>query len=187
MNFSNEREQKTLIYMIIIFDVFLILFSLLCLFAVGKSVAKYVSSGLASDTTTVACFTPSLYSDNNIKLTGISKPGDSALTDIHIRNYTNDSVSDVSIKYNIIIRTTGNVPLTFSVCDEQDNNLIDFYCDGDSGERMYTYNSPSHFAPGVSQEHVYKVKAIWNADKNDAKFACRVDAIYVSVQWIQID
>ena len=150
--------------------------------------AKFVSEASAADGATAAQFSPSLIYENNIDILGIKKPGDSTEKTFTVQNFSGDSVSEVTIKYKIVVKTTGNLPLKFSILDGGRNSVAVWPYDGISGEHEYTYETDSLiFSPGVNGPHSYTLKAEWPAEENGAQFAGLTDAVYLSVVWEQVD
>ena len=159
----------------------------LCLTSVGITSAKYISQSHGNDSASVACFSPSLISENNIDISDIKKPGDSTEKTFKVQNFSGDSVSEVTIKYTITLETTGNLPLRFTICDVSESNSVIWTCDGISGNQKYEYECPFVFSPGVNETHGYRLKAEWPAGQNGAQFAGMTDAVYLSVIWEQVD
>ena len=161
--------------------------SVLCLTSVGITSAKYISQSHGNDSVSVACFSPSLISENNIDISGIKKPGDSTEKPFTVQNFSGDSVSEVTMKYTISLKTTGNLPLCFTLLDADGNSLEVWDCNGTNGQREYKYESLTVFSPGTAQAQNYKLKAEWAAGQNGAQFAELTDAVYLSVIWEQVD
>ena len=161
--------------------------AVLCLTSVGITSAKYISQSHGNDSASVACFSPSLISENNIDISDIKKPGDSTEKTIKVQNFSGDNVSEVTMKYTISLKTTGNLPLCFTLLDADGNSLEVWDCNGTNGQREYTYESPTVFSPGVAQTHEYKIRAQWQSDRSAAQFSGMTDAVYVSVKWEQVD
>ena len=161
--------------------------AVLCLTSVGITSAKYISQSHGNDSASVACFSPSLIAENNIDISDIKKPGDSTEKTFKVQNFSGDSVSEVTMKYKIILKTTGNLPLTFTLLDGEETVLETWDCDGISGKQEYKYESPTVFSPGVAQTHDYTIRAQWQSDRNAARFSGMTDAVYVSVKWEQVD
>lgn len=176
------KIPKKLLHTVIIVCV-----AVICLTSIGMTAAKFVSESSADAAASVALFSPSLTSDNNIDISDIKKPGDSTQKTFQIRNYTEEDLSDVAMKYKIVLNTTGNLPLIFTVLDGDGNALAVWDCDGNGGDREYEYESPLVFSPGVAQTHEYTIRTQWQADRNGAQFSGMTDAVYVSVEWEQID
>ena len=161
--------------------------AVLCLTSVGITSAKYISQSHGNDSASVARFSPSLISENNIDISDIKKPGDSTEKTIKVQNFSGDSVSEVTMKYTISLKTTGNLPLTFTLLDAAGKPLEVWDCNGTNGQREYKYESPTVFSPGVAQTHNYKIRAQWQSDRNAAQFSGMTDAVYLSVIWEQVD
>ena len=162
--------------------------SLLCLTSIGQTTAKFVSEGHAGATASVARFSPSLVSDSNIDISGIKKPGDSTEKTFTVQNFSGDNVSEVTMKYTISLKTTGNLPLCFTLLDANGNSLKVWDCNGTNGQREYKYESlTTVFSPGTPQSHTYQLKAEWSNTQNDSKFSGMTDAVYLSVKWEQVD
>ena len=161
--------------------------AVICLTSIGIASAKYISQGNGSESASVACFSPSLISENNIDISGIKKPGYSTTKTFEVRNYSGDSgVSEVTIKYTISLKTTGNLPLRFTLIGTHGNSLV-WDCNGTNGQREYKYECPLVFSPGTLQSHTYQLKAEWPNTQKDSKFSGMTDAVYVSVKWEQVD
>ena len=161
--------------------------AVLCLASIEMAWAKYILQSHGNDSASVACFLPSLISENNIDISDIKKPGDSTEKTFKVQNFSGDSVSEVTMKYKIILKTTGNLPLTFTLLDGEETVLETWDCDGISGKQEYKYESPTVFSPGVAQTHDYTIRAQWQSDRNAARFSGMTDAVYVSVKWEQVD
>lgn len=161
--------------------------AVLCLTSVGITSAKYISQSHGNDSASVASFSPSLVYDNNIDISDIKKPGDSTEKTFKVQNFSGDNVSEVTMTYTITLKTTGNLPLTFTLLDANGNSLKVWDCNGTNGQREYKYESPTVFSPGVAQTHNYKIRAQWQSDRNAARFSGMTDAVYVSVKWEQVD
>ena len=167
----------------------IICFAVLCLTSIEMAWAKYILQSHGNDSASVACFSPSLISENNIDISDIKKPGDVSTTKtFEVRNYSGDSgVSEVTIKYTISLKTTGNLPLCFTLLDADGNSLEVWECNGTNGQQKYEYESLTVFSPGTPQSHTYQLKAEWSNTQNDSKFSGMTDAVYVSVKWEQVD
>ena len=161
----------------------------LCLASIEMASAKYIFQSHGNDSASVARFSPALINENNIDISGIKKPGDSTTKTFEVRNYSGDSgVSEVTIKYTISLKTTGNLPLTFTLLDANGNSLKVWDCNGTNGQREYKYESlTTVFSPGTPQSHTYQLKAEWPNTQKDSKFSGMTDAVYVSVKWEQVD
>ena len=160
----------------------------LCLASIEIASAKYIFQSHGNDSASVARFSPALITENNIDISGIKKPGDSTTQTFEVQNYSGGSVSEVTIKYTISLKTTGNLPLHFTLLDAGGHSLKVWDCNGTNGQQEYKYESlTTVFSPGTPQSHTYQLKAEWSNTQNDSKFSGMTDAVYVSVKWEQVD
>ena len=157
-----------------------------CLTTIGITLARYVSESNADGNATVALFSPSWVSEN-IDISGVKKPGDRVEKAFEIRNYAGDNLSEVCVRYKIVLKTTGNLPLHFALLDESALQLQSWDCAGNSGECTFEYESLSVFAPATRQSHGYTLLVEWNSAQNGAQFAGAVDAVCIEVEWTQED
>ena len=157
-----------------------------CLTTIGITLARYVSESNADGNATVALFSPSWVSEN-IDISGVKKPGDRVEKAFEIRNYAGDNLSEVSVRYKIVLKTTGNLPLHFALLDKSTPQLQSWDCAGNSGECTFEYESLSVFAPATKQSHGYTLFVEWNSEQNGAQFAGAVDAVCIEVEWTQGD
>lgn len=160
----------------------------LCLASIEMASAKYIFQSHGNDSASVARFSPALINENNIDISGI-KPGYSTEKTFTVQNFSGDSVSEVTMKYTISLKTTGNLPLRFTLLDAGGHSLKVWDCNGTNGQREYKYECPLVFSPGTPQSHTYQLKAEWpnTQNENDSKFSGMTDAVYVSVKWEQVD
>lgn len=161
--------------------------AVLCLTSVGITSAKYISQSHGNDSASVARFSPSLISENNIDISDIKKPGDSTEKTFKVQNFSGGSVSEVTMTYTITLKTTGNLPLCFTLLDADGNSLEVWECNGTNGQQKYEYESLTVFSPGVAGTHDYTIRAQWQSDRNAARFSGMTDAVYLSVKWEQVD
>lgn len=182
MHSQKGRIPRTLLHMAVMICV-----AALCLASIETAWAKYISQSHGSDSASVACFSPSLVSENNIDISGIKKPGDSTETTFKVQNFSGGRVSEVAMKYTISLKTTGNLPLRFTLLGAGGNSLEEWNCTGTNGQREYSYESPTVFRPGTSQYHTYHLNAAWLNTQNNSQFSGMTDAVYVSVKWEQVD
>ena len=159
----------------------------LCLASIEMASAKYIFQSHGNDSASVACFSPALNTENIIDISDIKMPGDSSTEKtFKVQNFSGDSVSEVTMKYTISLKTTGNLPLRFTLIDTHGNSLV-WDCNGTNGQREYQYECPLVFSPGTPQSHTYQLKAEWPNTQKDSKFSGMTDAVYVSVKWEQVD
>lgn len=157
-----------------------------CMTTIGITLARYVSESVADGNATVALFSPS-WTVENIDISGVKKPGHRVEKAFEIRNYAGDNLSEVCVRYTIVVKTTGNLPLHFALSDGSAQPLRSWDCAGNSGECTYTYESPSVFAPATRQSHGYTLLVEWDSAQNGSQFAGAVDAVCIEVEWTQGD
>lgn len=157
-----------------------------CLAAVGITVARYVSENIVGGNATVALFSPSWVAED-MDISNVKNPGGRVEKDFEIRNYTGDAPSEVCVRYKIILKTTGNLPLHFAILDKSTQERQSWDCAGDGGECTYEYESASMFDPATKQSHGYTLLVEWKSAQNGAQFAGVVDAVCIEVEWVQGD
>ncbi len=128
------------------------------------TMAKYVSGASGGDSAAVAVFAPALSTESDIDLSSIEKPGDSKTVRFTVQNTTGETVSEVAMRYRITLRTTGNLPLVFTLADGDGNPVADeWVCDGISGEQTFpcpeTALASMVFGTDTKQEHSYQLTA----------------------------
>ena len=105
-----------------------------------------------------------------------------------MQNFSGDSVTEVALKYKIVVKTTGNLPLQFSILSSDGAVLKTRPCGGTGAEQVYEYEDGLFvFSPGAEQSHSYRLKFEWPLSQNGAQFAQMPDAVYLSVVWQQVD
>lgn len=159
---------------------------LITTYLLSGAYSKFYTSAYGGDSARVAHFSPKFTS------TGIfienQLPGYSAEIPFTVQNTSDDKESEVAMKYKIVLKTTGNIPLKFTVCKIDGSNSKEFNCDGMSGEHIYEYTDGSFvFGVGTNEEDKYSLKIKWENTKNDARFSGMTDAVYLSAEFEQID
>ena len=107
-----------------------------------------------------------------------------------MQNYSGENPPETAMKCTIVLKTTGNIPLTFTLLDSSENQLLDspWDCNGTSGECEYEYTDSSLvFSAGRQETDRYKLNIKWPAELNSAQFSGMTDAVYLSVEFLQID
>lgn len=159
---------------------------------VGVTMAKYASGASGGDSAKVAVFAPALSTESNINFSSVKKPGDSETVHFTVQNTTGETVSEVAMRYRITLRTTGNLPLVFTLTDG-DSTVAEWDCNGKSGEQTFTCLETALasmlFDAGTKEARAYQLTAEWknDSDRNGAVFAGLTDAVCVSVEWEQVD
>ena len=184
---KHEKNDKPH-YPVLVFRVaaLLVCLVLITTYMLSGAYSKFFSGASGGDGARVARFSPDFTS---AKVLDFEKtPGYTAEIDFSVQNYTDEKLPEVAIKYKIILKTTGNIPLKFTVCKSDGSQSKEFDCYGISGEQIYEYtNSSLVFGVGTQEKDEYKLKIEWPSNINDAQFSGMTDAVYLSVEFEQID
>ena len=183
-----HRKNDKLHYPVLVFRIAALLacLTLMTTYLLSGAYSKFFSGASGGDGARVARFSPGFTS---AKVLDFEKtPGYNAEIGFSVQNYSDDSLPETAMKCKIVLKTTGNIPLTFTLMDSAENPLQTWECDGTSGEQLYEYSDSSLvFSMGVKQSQAYKLKAEWKSDKKDARFSGMTDAVYVEAVFEQID
>lgn len=183
-----HRKNDNLHYPVLVFRIAALLacLTLMTTYLLSGAYSKFFSGASGGDGARVARFSPGFTS---AKVLDFEKtPGYNAEIGFSVQNYSDDSLPETAMKCKIVLKTTGNIPLTFTLTDSAENPLQTWECDGTSGEQLYEYSDSSLvFSMGVKQSQAYKLKAEWKSDKKDARFSGMTDAVYVEAVFEQID
>lgn len=173
--------------------VFCIAALLVCLvlittYMLSGAYSKFFSGASGSDSARAAHFSPK-FTSNDVFDVKNAKPGYFAEIDFTVQNYSGEEIPEVAMKYKILLKTTGNIPLTFTLLDKDENQLNSdtLDCNGISGECVYEYDPSRVFSVGTNEEDNYSLKIEWENTKKDAKFSGMTDAVYLAVEFEQID
>ncbi|MDD6060940.1 MAG: hypothetical protein PUB97_11295 [Ruminococcus sp.] len=163
----------------------------LTLFSVYQLSGVFARFGIREqngDAARTACFSPSISMDSDAKVPlDITKPGDDAIIKFSVQNFSDERVTETTTRYQITLKTTGNLPLDFTLSDGENNILVDNWkCNG-NGESVYKYQNTPTFTVETTETHQYILKAKWDKSKNEAKFSGQTDAVYIAVEFIQVD
>lgn len=161
--------------------------TLITAYMLSGAYSKFYSSDLSADNARVAEFSPDFTFAQVLDVENAT-PGYTAETEFSVKNFSGEKIPEVAMKYKIILKTTGNIPLKFTVCKIDGSLSQDFICDGRSGKQEYVYSNDSFVFGTSSQEtQTYKLKAVWQADNNNARFSGMTDAVCLEVEFLQID
>ena len=192
MRYKSKNEK--LHYPVLFFHVvaLLVCLTLITTYLLSGAYSKFYTSSSGGDSARVAHFSPKFTSavitvEN--QLPGFPNiPDNSYLIDFSVQNYTGDKASEVAMKYKIVLKTTGNIPLTFTLLNGEGNPLEEPWdCNGKSGECVYEYDPSRVFGVGTKETAQYKLKIEWPSDSNNAQFSGMTDAVYLSAEFEQID
>lgn len=189
MRRSSERQKrKTTHYSAWIMRVAAVLgcLTLISVYLLSGAYSRFYTSASGADSARVAEFSPDFTSD---KVLDFNKtPGYTANINFSVQNYSGENPPETAMKCKIVLKTTGNIPLTFTLFDGTETELQTWECDGTSGEQIYEYTNGSLvFGVGAKEIRTYKLKAEWKSEKNDARFSGMTDAVYLEAVFEQID
>ena len=188
MRYKSKHEKLKPHYPVLVFRVaaLLVCLVLITTYLLSGAYSKFYTSAYGGDSARVARFSPDFTS---AKVLDFEKtPGYNAKIGFSVQNYSDENLPETAMKCKIVLKTTGNIPLTFTLMDGEENPLQTWECDGTSGEKLYEYSDSSLvFSMGVKQSQAYKLKAEWKSDKKDARFSGITDAVYLETVFEQID
>ena len=186
---SKHKNSDKSYYRVLIFRIAALLacLTLITAYMLSGAYSKFYSSDSSADNARVAEFSPDFTFAQVLDVENAT-PGYSAETEFSVKNFSGEKMPEVAMKYKIILKTTGNIPLKFTVCKIDGSGSQDFVCDGISGKREYVYSNDSFvFGANSKETQTYKLKAVWQAEKNDARFSGMTDAVCLEVEFLQID
>lgn len=193
MQYKSKHEKLKPHYPVLVFRIAALLacLTLITTYLLSGAYSKFFSGTSGGDSARVARFSPKFTSDKIITVNN-QIPGYNDKISFTVQNFSGDKKSETAMKYKIVLKTTGNIPLAFTLQDSSDTILKTWDCDGISGKREYEYtNSLLVFGVGTQKIDEYKLKIEWPSGKNDAKndaqFSGMTDAVYLSVEFEQID
>ena len=193
MQYKSKHEKLKPHYPVLVFRVaaLLVCLVLITTYLLSGAYSKFYTSASGGDSARVARFSPDFTSDVitvENQLPGFPNiPDNSYLIYFSVQNYTGDKASEVAMKYKIVLKTTGNIPLKFTLLNGERNQLETWDCNGTSGECVYEYDPSRVFGVGTKETAQYKLKIEWPSDRNNAQFSGMTDAVYLSVEFEQID
>lgn len=188
MRHKSKQEKLKPHYPVLFFSIAALLMCLVLIttYLLSGAYSKFCTSTSGGDSTRVARFSPDFTSD---KVLDVDKtPGYNAEIDFSVQNYSDENPPETAMKYKIILKTTGNIPLTYTLLNGEGTTLQAWDCDGTTGERIYEYaDSSLVFGVGTKKTAQYKLQIEWPSDRKNARFSEMTDAVYLSVEFEQID
>lgn len=160
--------------------------TLITTYLLSGAYSKFFSGASGGDGARVARFSPDFTS---AKVLDFEKtPGYNAEINFSVQNYSDENLPETAMKYKIILKTTGNIPLKFTLCKSDGSAVEYFTCDGVSGEKNYEYTDSSLvFGAGANETAAYKLQLEWQRGQSDARFSGMTDAVYLEAVFEQID
>lgn len=189
MQNKSKQEKLKPHYPVLVFRIAALLacLTLITVYMLSGAYSKFYTSASGGDGARVASFSPDFTSAQVLDVENAT-PGYSAEMNFFVQNFSGEKMPEVAMKYKIILKTTGNIPLKFTVSNIDGTIPQDFVCDGTSGKQEYVYSNDSFvFGTSAQETQTYKLKAEWQAGKNDARFSGMTDAVYLEAEFEQID
>ena len=154
----------------------------------SATLAKYSTMAEFGVTGTVAAFVSGTTVDLNMALDDMA-PGSAKNIQFTVVNYEGDQTSDVSLDYEILVSSTGNLPLAFSLLGEKES------ADSDAGSRLVGVLTqtedgqwkadggklPIASQTGGRKKHTYRLTASWPASAEAADYSQEIDMLTVTV------
>ena len=148
MRYKSKHKKLKPHYPISVFRVAALLacFVLITTYLHSGAYSKFFSGASGGDSARVARFSPDFTStvitvEN--QLPGFPNDTDNSnsyVIDFSVQNTSDDKVSEVAMKYKIVLKTTGNLPLKFTLLDNSGNTTFETWdWNGISGKRSYEY------------------------------------------------
>lgn len=188
MRYKSKHEKLKSHYPVWFFRIaaLLVCLVLITTYLLSGAYSKFYTSASGGDSARVAHFSPKFTSTKVLHFE--KTPGYTTEIDFTVQNYSGEEIPEVAMKYKIVLKTTGNIPLTFTLKNSEGTALLTRNCDGKSGEQIYEYTSDSLvFGVGTKETVQYKFKIEWPEAQNNAQFSGMTDAVYLSVEFEQID
>lgn len=162
---------------------YLLCFIAACSVVLGVTFARYKSTILGTGKAFAAKTALNSTADLSKQLKNM-KPGQSTAVDIFISNLdaADNKISEVTQDYSIAVKTTGNLPLEFTLVPKN-NNGKGSYVDPDpstGGSNLILWEN-GKMPHSEAAEHVYTLTVKWKDTETDAKYADEIDKITLSV------
>ena len=157
--------------------VYLCCLSIVGLFAVGGTYARYTQDVQGQATGSVAAVALGGTLDLTSKLEGM-RPGDSKTIGFTVSNKNDATVSEVVLNYSVSVETTGNLPLAYTLAPKSGGEA-GTYVESNASGRKWTGGALSLGDSDVT--HTYLLTVTWPADKADESLADEIDLVTLTV------
>lgn len=166
---------------------FLLVAALATACVVGGTLARYTAGDTSSDSARVAIFGHSEFINMETDWTAGLVPGITRTYDLAVTNGDDDRTSEVAQRYSIVLTTSGNLPLTYTLAPADGSAVLGSFTES-ATTATHTFSSDSMaFAASQQSSHEYKLTVNWPAEKNDASLAGVPDFIQIDIDVEQID
>ncbi len=163
------------------------------------TLAKYSAGIDGVATGMMAAFVSDTSLDLEVPLSNLLSPGSTQSTTFTVTNYNSgsDRDSEILLGYDIEVKTTGNLPLRFSLTGQKKNadgsadedvanSVLADYTDFSSTLKAAGGRLPVVQASG-RKDHEYTLSIVWPADKADDEYSDEIDRVVVTITTKQLN
>lgn len=181
MSHSRQKERWMIYTLAVLLCMVLASFWLMC-----NIYARYSSQASGSDEARVALFGHS----ENIQVpknwTNSLVPGSTNSYTLQVTNQRENNISEITQEYTIEIKTAGNLPLKYTLIDENKKEIGTFSENGQESSKIFS-SDDMKFKAGEAGEHSYTIQVEWPAENNKAGLQGIPDYTMITIQTRQID
>ena len=161
---------------------YLFCLSLVGLLVVGVSYARYAQEVQGKATGSVAAVALDGTLDLTSTLQGM-RPGQSRSVDFSVTNKKDATVSEVTLNYSVSIKTTGNLPLTYTLAAQNDAGKGGSFAGPPAGgaEPVWTGGVLPYGSSDADVGHTYTLTVTWPEGSADESFADEIDLVTLTV------
>lgn len=168
---------------------YLLYFLGVCTLVLGVTNARYSTVVSGTGTASVAAVELELDTkqDLSVNLVGM-KPGDSREIPFTVKNSKDSKVSEVTQEYSVIVETTGNLPLEYTLTVSSSDNKAYYVAEGpsvgnDSNHREWTGGK---FLHSTDSTHNYTLKVKWPEGEASEIYKKEIDLVTLTVDAKQV-
>lgn len=172
-----ERKEKTgQIFRYLLYT------ALVCSLVLGVTYARYRSSAAGTGTASVAVVALNSTADLSSELTKMT-PGKNVTVPVSVSNVKEGKTSEVTQDYSIIVQTTGNLPLEFTLSPKNknaDGTYVSTVASPQSDNHSITW-SGGQMKHSIITTHEYSLTVKWEDAEKDSAYADEIDKITLTV------
>ena len=188
----NERRRRKKHNFIAVKIIILMILILICSDIIRRTYAKYQSTAISEATMDLAYYLINEQSISQDLKVGSILPSSTPYTyTVYVANYKNNERTETALEYDIKLKTTTNLPLTYAVYKDGDtqNNLISTTrTEADSDGTYFTYMTVTSGTLGfdTDESHVYTISIEFPTSYNNASYEGIIEYIQVTVNASQM-
>lgn len=180
----SEKREKWIIYTTAV----LLCLVLVSFWLMSNIYAKYTTEASGSDEARVALWGNSQSVTLSSDRSGLPQvPGETCTYTLIVSNKNKDGkISEVTQKYGIEVVTSGNLPLNYTISE----NNVQIGQEFQETAQKNTWKISADdmvFQAGVEGSHTYILKVTWPEEKNSASLAGIPDSIQINICAEQVD